>query len=506
MFRNDRNFYHRNSDKSGKRLVTIYSPDKPYVVYDKEEWWADDWDATSYGRDVDFSRPFLEQFQELRLQTPRCFLFTSNAENSYYTNHALNVKNCHLIWGGGMDEDCLFGNFVTFCTNMVDGLSMFSNQWSYEGIASQNCYNCIHFHNCRDCTDCIMVEDCTSCQNCIGCFGLNRRQYCLFNEQLSEQEWKQRRAELGSLTHNTIALLKNKFDALKTQVPHRASHIYASENCTGDSIYNSRDCTNCFDINDCDQCKHVSFTPKGITTHDACFTAPEGLEMSYNVCSSLGGQRMLFTFLAYYCNDTYYSQECHRCSNLFGCSSMRNNQYCILNKQYTQEEYEVMAGKVIDHMRETGEWGEYFTPREAPICYNESNAQDYFPLTKEDALAKGFSWHDEVPVEMTGEALANIPEKIENVDKTICDRVLTCKDTGKKYKIIPQELAFYKQMGIPIPLKTPVARHLDRLKLRCPRKIWERPCSKCQKPMYTNYHPSRPEIVYCEECYLAEVY
>ena len=30
----------------------------------------------------------------------------------------------------------------------------------------------------------------------------------------------------------------------------------------------------------------------------------------------------------------------------------------------------------------------------SPFGYNETIAQDYFPLTREEALAKGFNWSD----------------------------------------------------------------------------------------------------------------
>ena len=39
--------------------------------------------------------------------------------------------------------------------------------------------------------------------------------------------------------------------------------------------------------------------------------------------------------------------------------------------------------KIIEHMQETKEWGEYFPGNVSPFAYNESMAQDYFPLTKE---------------------------------------------------------------------------------------------------------------------------
>jgi CxxC-x17-CxxC domain-containing protein len=39
------------------------------------------------------------------------------------------------------------------------------------------------------------------------------------------------------------------------------------------------------------------------------------------------------------------------------------------------------------------------------------------------------------------------------------------------------------------------------MKMRNPRKLFERDCDKCGREMITTYSPERPEIVYCEECY-----
>ena len=496
MFRNDRHFYKRKSDKSGKEIITIYSPEKPYTVYDKKEWWADDWNPRDFGRDIDFSQTFTEQFQELRLQVPRANLFTSKSENSYYTNHSLSMKNCYLIWGGGESEDCMYGNYITYCKDTVDGLSLYSCEKCYGGIASERCYGCIGFMNCRDCKECIAVEDCSSCEYCIGCFGLHRKKYCLFNKELTKEEWQKKREELGSLTHEKIKLLQGHLDSIKSDIPHRGSHIYGSENCTGDAIYNSKNCSNCFDIKDCEDCKHVAFTPKSTSVHDAAFSAPFGLEAGYSTCSTVGGLGLMFDFLVYHCSNVIYSMECHYSEHLFGCVSMRHNEYCILNKQYSKEEYGKMAVKLVDHMKETGEWGEYFPPSCAPIAYNESNAYDYFPLEKSEAKEKGFWWRDEEPVKEQGKLLEEIPSSIEKVDDSICEKVLTCEVTGKQFKILPQELRFYRRMGIALPHKHPHQRHRERLDRRLPRKLWKRVCGKCNQPMETAYSPERPEVVF----------
>jgi|TARA_B100001964_G_C14224382_1_gene596922 hypothetical protein len=506
MFRNDRHFYNRKSDSSGKDIITFYSPDKPYKVFDRDEWWADTWNPQDFGRDVDFSRPFLEQFQELRLEVPRVCLIQSNTENSNYTNHALNMKNCYLVWGGGECEDCYYSNYIVDSKDTVDSLSLYSCERCYEGIASERCYDCISFMNCNDCKSCISCEDCLSCEYCIGCFGLHRKKYCLFNQEVGKDEWEKKRKELGSLNAEKIELLNNHLKEIKKDLPHRCSHIYGSENCTGDNIYSSENCYNCYDIKGCEDCKYTGFTPTATDVYDSNFAAPVGLELSYFNNSTLGKHRLLFNFFVYYCNNVYYSMECHYSEHLFGCASMRHNEYCILNKQYSKDEYEKMASKLADHMKETGEWGDYFPTSCAPICYNESNAQDYFPITKQQAESENLWWHDHEEVKEEGEILEEVPSTIEEIDESICEKALKCEVTGKQYKILPQELRFYKTMGLAIPKKHVHQRHRERLDKRNPRWFWKRECPKCGEEMVTNYSVDNDTNVICEACYLKEAY
>ena len=97
-FRNERTLYHRKCDLTDKEIVSTYSPDKPFKVYDQSEWWSDKWDAMEYERDFDFSKPFSEQLKALYSDVPHISLYTTNVENSYYTNHGLNLKNCYLLF------------------------------------------------------------------------------------------------------------------------------------------------------------------------------------------------------------------------------------------------------------------------------------------------------------------------------------------------------------------------------------------------------------------------
>ncbi len=98
-----------------------------------------------------------------------------------------------------------------------------------------------------------------------------------------------------------------------------------------------------------------------------------------------------------------------------------------------------------------------------------------------------------------------LPESIENIPDDILNWAIECEVTKKPFRIIRQELEFYRKHNIPIPRRHPDQRHLDRMKQRNPRKLFERDCDCCKKQMITTYAPERSEIVYCEGCYEREV-
>lgn len=504
-FRNERKLYHRTCDLTGRPTLAIYAPDTPYKVYDREAWWSDKWDALSYGRDFDFSKTLSEQLQALYRDVPHVALYNINVENSQYTNYAINQKNCYLIFGGGNDEDCMYGKFVVYCKDIMDCLTIYSSELCYECVASERCYSCRFAVNCRNCSDCTMIEDCSACSDCIGCFGLRNKQYCVLNKQYTKEEYERIKQEYEYLTSEKITSLKQKHTDLKRNLPHIQSHIYASENCTGESVYNSKNCFNAFDCKECEDCKYIHFSPKSLWTQDCSFCAPDGDRFCYNVCSTVGLESSMACFFVWYGSNLYYSMSCHYCNDIFACVGLRNQKYCILNKQYTKEAYEKLVARIIEHMQKTGEWGEYLPFEISPHAYNETIAQEYFPLTKEQAIRIGSSWRDEQET-LEGEKIYTPPSDIRDVHDDICNQILQCEVTGRKYKITSQELNFYRKMKLPIPRIHPDQRHYNRIKLHNTYKLWSATCAKCGTNIQTIYAPDKPEIVYCEACYLQEVY
>jgi hypothetical protein len=352
----------------------------------------------------------------------------------------------------------------------------------------------------------MFVEDSISCTNCIACFGLVRKEYYIQNRYVGKENYEKFLAELGPLTHEKLAYLQGLLDEVKAQSPHRASHIFSSENCTGDALFNSKNCHDAFDSFDAEDSAFLFFSPKVKNSMDCSYNAPDGLEWSYEMCSAVGSHSCMFNYLSWYNTEVSYSMECHHSQNLFGCVSLKRHKYCIFNKQYSKEKYEILRAKIIEHMKNTGEYGEFFPIETSAFAYNESVAQELFPLDKVEAINKGFTWFKEEKPESYHGPTIKIPATISEVPDSITQSILTCEATGKLYKIIPQELNFYRKMGLPLPRLCPDQRHSNRMARRNPRKLWDRNCHQCATAIQTTYAPDRPEKVLCEACYLKTVY
>ena len=165
-----------------------------------------------------------------------------------------------------------------------------------------------------------------------------------------------------------------------------------------------------------------------------------------------------------------------------------------------------MVAKIIEHMQKTGEWGEFFPLEFSPFAYNETIAYDYFPLTKEEVEKRGWSWHNDETEKMYKGPLYDIPDDVKDAKEDILKAILSCSETGKYYKIIPQELEFLKQVGLPVPRISPNQRRKNRMAMRNPLTLHNRKCDKCGADIFSSYDEGRVEPVYCEKCYLEAVY
>lgn len=509
-FRNERSLYKRNCSLCGKNIVSIYSPDppsgwKPFTVYCPDCWFSDKWNQLAQEREFDFSRPFFEQFKELMQDTPKMSVFHMRVVNSDWVNNETDDKNCYLNVGGHFNEECAYSTYALRSKNCFDNYWVFSCNFCYESILLRNCYKTFFSRQCFDCMDTYFSYDCRGCQNIIGCAGLRNKSYCIFNKQYSQEDYLKFLEEHPLFSRESLKYIKVEAERTRVKIPHRATFIPKSINCSGNYIEQSKNCHNCWDVEKAENAKNLFISGE---IKDSMDVSSVGIstESAYEVAGMTGGNNVKFSnTIDNGCYNIEYSNFLSNCHDCFGCIGLRNKSYCIFNKQYSENEYKEIKEKIIEHMKKSGEYGEFFPMHISTFGYNETVAQDYFPLKKEDALKIGANWNDYESDTQYQFADYEIPDDIKDVKDDILKKVLKCEVSGKAYKIIPMELKFYRDMGLPVPRRAPLQRHKDRLALRAPRKLWKRNCANCNKEIQTVYSSEQSETVYCEQCYLAEV-
>ncbi len=520
--RNERHLYHRKCDLSGKSVISNYSPDGGMVVYDNDEWWSDKWDPKSYGMEFDFQRPFFEQFQELSRKVPQLALSVWNSENSNYCNYVGHVKNSYLIFGSVYSENCYYGS-PYYSVDCVDTLVVRECEYCYECVDCRKLYECMYCQDCQGSRNLIYCYDLQNCSDCIGCAGMRNKKFCIFNVQYSEGEYKKYREKLNLCDGKAREKITEELARLKLMIPHRFMQSKQVEYVSGNYVYNSKNALDCYYTDRCEDVRYCAQVVDLKDCYDNNFT--EENELCCEYLGSYQNNRILFSKFCNKVSESMYCDSCFTSKNLFGCIGLRGSQYCILNKQYSRKEYEELVPKIIEHMkrapmrgegeprppprrgRQVGvEWGEFFPASLSPFGYNETVANEYFPLTREEVEGRAWRWKEEEDKGFYDGPAAEVSADISDVSDEILKQILTCDITGKSYKIIPHELRFYKKMHLPIPRKSPNERHSSRLALRNPQTVWNRKCDKCQLEIQTTYAPERPEQVYCEKCYLAAVY
>ncbi len=507
MFRNFFHLYHRTCDLSGKKIISMYSTDAPFPVYEMHEWWSDKWDALSYGLDRDESVPFLEQVGMLHRTVPRMNIINAQCENTDYCNMSSRSRNCYLVFGNVDNEDCAYGHIVWESKDCYDCLYCYRCQFCYECTDCVECHSVFFSRDCDNCSTSHFLVHCTGCSDCFGCTGLKNKQYYIFNQEYSREEYQQKIQALNLGNRQTIISAQEQIAALAMKETVKYYHGFGCENVTGDYLYHSKNICEGYDLKQCEDCSYCATLGDFRSSVDCNFSSAPS-ELCYNSLTSYGYELIACQCCMSPCNNLAYCDNCYACKDCLGCVGLQKKQYCILNTQYEKAEYEALFSSVKALMQQEGIWGRFFPHAFSPFYYNETIASMYFPLTEQEVLARGWRWKPE-DLE-TGQQylgpIVDVPDEIGLVPDDICQKILRCEVTGKLYKITPQELAFYRRMHLPLPRRCFDQRHLDRLQNRNPRHLWTRACAKCSKEIQTTYSPDRPEIVYCEDCYLKTVY
>ncbi len=547
-WRNERFLYRRKCDLCKKDVLTTYHGDDPYAVYCHDCWYSDNWDPLSYGREYDFSRPFFLQWKELFDRVPRLNMWQLDMVDSPYSNIARGAKNAYLSYSlvGEGGENIFYSKSADASSNIFDCLSVKSCESCYENVNSvgnMNSHYCVESQNCIDSW---FLFDCRNCQNCALSTNLRNQKYIIRNKKYSKEEYLKEVERLGLSSYEKRRGLEKEFDELSSRALHKFADIIKTARSYGNYIENTKQAEFCFNVYNAEEIKYCLRVVNLKDSYDVSYHVGSELVYEY-LTGGRNSHAIRFTMSSLDAlHETDYTDHCASSSNLFGCIGLRNKKNCILNKEYSEEEYKSLKNKILKHMDEMPhidakgrhyKYGEFFPLDLSPFGYNETITQEHFPITKKEAEEKGYRWREreKTKYESTVKS-ATLPDDIRQVQDSVLKEVITCQhhemdehsshceaSCTSAFRVTPLELRFYRDKIIPLPRTCPNCRHFERLKKVTPFRLWHRKCmcdyriypnttkhshhvdGKCPNEFETSYAPERKEIVYCEQCYNAEV-
>ncbi len=520
-FFNLTNLYKRRCDLCQEEKISMYAPDSPYTVYCPQCWWSDKWSPFDYGVDYDFTRPFFEQLKELWKKVPALGLSIDipSSQTSPYANHAGHLKNCYLQFHSDYTEDSAHGFFQFHTKSIFDSSAIMLSELCYDMMNTYKSNHCIGGRNqVAESFECIFVRDANGCQSCFGSANIRNQKYQFFNEQLTKEQYQEKinQYDLGSY----IGYQKAQKDATEhwKKYPPKPNYEEFNVNSTGNFVFESKNCKECFEVVGAEDSKFLLLAPAPpIKDCYDVFSWGNNLQLAYE-CSNAGENASNMRFV----NesgigqiDAEYTKLSNGGAHHFGCVGVKKGEYVIFNKKYPEKEYYELKEKIKKHMAEMPyvdkkgniyKYGEFFPIELSPFAYNETFANNFLPLSKEEVEENGYAWREPEKREHKSTIKASdLPDHIQDTPENILSEVIGCSSCKRGYRIIEMELNFLKKMNLPLPRQCPFCRINKKINQWVKNmRVLDRTCDKCNASFQTAFDKDDAPILYCKPCWMKE--
>lgn len=547
-FRNERTLYKSTCAYSWSPMLSMYHPDMWYTVYSIAWYLSDSWQASSYWKEINYDEPFFSQYAELLKSTPKLAQSMSikNLENnSQYVNYAADLKNCYLVFDTDTNEDCYYSTNINHSNNTVDSLMTLHSDHCYECLDSHNLYKCSFVQNSSQCTYSQYLYSCVNCDHCLCCSNLNGQSYQFLNQPISKEKYEEIAKEMtttwGKMKYSSL------FDELLEETTRSAIMISNTESGIWNAIYNSKEVFMSYQISNCEDLRYCHSMNDAKDSMDMYSFGSNAWNLYNSISVWRNSSNISLCVDNYKAHNNLYCIENRKNSFGFWCANFHHKNYSILNKVYTKEEYEKTVKQLAYHMQETWERGEFFPTNLSPFPYNDTIANDYFPvhsinrdwkiqvlntewygvltIDNEDVSVSDATldlwWNEKVAIKWrNAENLVWLSETVNPIipinltheswdllknDSWVANRVVKCSVSWRPFRFTKAEIIFYKNQWVPLPMKHPDIRHQERLHRRSWRTLYVRKCDKSGKEIISVYPQETNFAVYSVDGFQKEV-
>ncbi|MEK7524490.1 MAG: hypothetical protein AAB588_05695 [Patescibacteria group bacterium] len=300
---------------------------------------------------------FYSEFKKFCLSKPQNATASRVAENATFGDYLYRAKNIYLSYFLYDAEDCYYSEYLSKAKDCVDCAYLSGSELCYECVDCTGLYNGSFLQDCHNCSNCEFCLDCMNCKDCFGCFGLRHKQFCIFNKPYTEEEY---RRKVGALRQNPPKKIWEILSEEFQKHPRLSSHLVkAGGKSLGDYIYFGNNCYLCFGVQNTSDSAYLTEVLDRETSSSNSIDC--NFAVNINSCFEChdvsASTNCLFLEHCASCEDSEYLRQCYNCKNCFGCVYLINKEYCILNRQFTREEYLVALAKIKKELKEAGTYG-----------------------------------------------------------------------------------------------------------------------------------------------------
>jgi len=392
-------------------------------------------------------------------------------ENCDFVDVCLGSKNCYL--SNVVILDC--SNVLYSLSakenshNVLNSVSVINNSeniYFWNGIIES--FNVFYSRYINTSNNIWFSTNLAGCSECIFCDDLENQSYCIKNKQYMKEEYFEEKKEI----------LKNKkLFATYFDETNRTWLNKWSENVSWiflEKCHNLEQGIYGFQVSDSHNICSFGWKNTNTDIFDAMNGWSVGNSDYYCVyAAGAGSQNLYCSCHINNSSNIYYSYNLTVCSYCLGCIGLKNQSFCIFNKQYSKEERFEKANEIFAQMdREWILWNA-FPWWLNPFYFNDTLAyliDDTF--TKEEVTKQWYMRRDE-EIKVDIPAWADILEVMDldkyqrfnfsgerEINPEILKKVI--KDNkGNYYRIVPMELEFLQKYGLPLP----EIHWLERIKL-----------------------------------------
>lgn len=301
---------------------------------------------------------FIQDFRDLRRKSPQCGSWARASENCDYGDIMVVSKDSYMCFNSGNCQNAYYCEDSRQMTDCCDCTFCEGCELCYECVDCDNCYDCNYSQDCSNCRSTDFSYGCKRCKNCFGSVDLRDKEYCMFNEQLTKEEYEKRLNDFDYASASIRDAAFAKVEALKLEMPRMYTHQLDNENCTGDYVYHSKNCHICFDTRHTEDSGYIIQANLDMGTKDSwdCGPIPTGMDLCYDV----GYAHYLFNcHHLYFCGnlkECNWCTDCFESANLFGCVFLKNfdKGYHILNEEVSEEDFKRLVPRIEEVLKNNG--------------------------------------------------------------------------------------------------------------------------------------------------------